>query len=83
MTACPIPDNLRDQFLIRATVAWDYAHDPVGPWLDRLTRAGFRIELRLPEFAVHDDTCCELRPIPLGPCPGVGYYHWTTKDPTP
>jgi hypothetical protein len=93
MTDYPIPDNLRDQFVERAARAWrNPSHKTLAAWrLDDLTAAGFRIELRLPEFAVHDDTCCGGSgerfvnyddghaggfPHPC-PCPGVGYYHWT------
>ena len=106
MTDYPIPDNLRDEF---AAAFWGQRFDteirnPIPfavamAQLDVYTRRGFHIELRLPEFAVHDDTCCPPGPDGDrlmwvethdgghwgGPCPGVGWYCWTalTEDPTP
>ena len=90
MTDRPIPDDLRDRFAKAAALsqfdAGASSASAAHRWLDYFAAAGFHIELRLPEFAVHDDTCCggsELvgsyfdgQRLPDEPCPGVGYYHW-------
>lgn len=63
MTDYPIPDELRDKFSVEWGKAY-YQDDDDEPdqvivvVMDRLTRHGFHIELRLPEFVVHNDTCC-------------------------
>ena len=65
MTDYPIPDELRDQFAAAWVYSWDLltatprqVRNRTKRYLDEHVKRGARIELRLPEFAVHDDTCC-------------------------
>lgn len=54
MTDYPIPDELRDQF-VRTISAFSWQPPSnVRLVLDTLEDGGAHIELRLPEFAVHD-----------------------------
>lgn len=97
MTDYPIPDELRDQFartwanvpLTGDDSCWVLERKRAVRDLDEHVKRGAHIELRLPEFAVHDDTCCGgsmVAPVKDAsgsystPCPSAGYYHWTVPS---
>lgn len=57
MSDHPIPDELRDQFVTAFWAQSSLTKTQIRDLLKRLPHSA-RFELRLPEFAVHDDTCC-------------------------